>query len=84
MLPQYRRHFTSVLERDGQPVEFLLFATITSGTTQSNQSYQRDYLLTLEVVNVRTGDYDKESATIRKGYHKSRMASLKHYWPFGK
>jgi hypothetical protein len=82
MLPQYRRAFAAVLERDGQPVDFLLFATITSGTTRNNQSYQRDYLLTLELVNVETGDYDKESAQLRKGYHKSKLGAAKNYWPF--
>ena len=75
LLPQPRRHFAAVLERDGQPVDFLLFATITSGTTRNNESYQRDYLLTLELVNVQTGDYDKESATLRKGYHKTRWVA---------
>jgi hypothetical protein len=29
---------------------------------------QRDYVLTLEMVNVQTGDYDKETAMIRKKY----------------
>jgi hypothetical protein len=82
LLPQYRNQFAAILESDGQPVDFLLFATITSGTTRNNNSYQRDYLLTLELVNVRTGDYDKESATLRKGYHRTRAASWKNYFPF--
>ncbi len=82
LLPQYRRQFAALLQREGQPVDFLLFATITSGTTRNNNSYQRDYLLTLELVNVHTGDYDKESATLRKGYHRTRVAAWKNYWPF--
>lgn len=68
----------------GQPFDYLLYANITSGTTESNHSYQRDYLLTMELVNIRTGQYDKQIAKVRKGYHRSRMGSLKHYNPFKK
>jgi hypothetical protein len=81
-VPQHARRFAAVLERDGQPIDFLLFATITSGTTRNNRDYQRDYLLTLEMVNVHTGDYDKESAMIRTGYHRTRVSKWKHYVPF--
>jgi hypothetical protein len=34
------------------------------------------------LVNVETGDYDKESAMLRKGYHKSKLGAAKNYWPF--
>jgi hypothetical protein len=78
-LPDNLRMFTAVLEQQGQPVNYLLYATITSGTTSSGKDYQRDYLLTLEMINVNTGDYDKESATIRKGYHKSVAGKWWHY-----
>ena len=67
---------------EGQPFDYLLFAKLTSGTTEKNANYQRDYLLTLEMVNVNTGDFDKESATIRKGYHRSRLGKLRNYNPF--
>ena len=40
---------------------------------------QRDYLLTLELVNFETGKTEKESAEIRKGYHKSRLGKLRNY-----
>ena len=39
----------------------------------------RDYLLTLELVNIQTGEPDKEHATIRKGYHKTRVGAWKKY-----
>jgi hypothetical protein len=67
-LPKHMRSFTAVLEREGQPVDCLLYAKITSGTTRSGRDMQRDYVLTLELVDVRTGDFDKESAHIRKVY----------------
>jgi len=79
-VPANQRMFAAIMEQMQQPFDYLLFAKITSGTTSSNQkNYQRDYLLTLEMVNVKTGAFDKESATIRKGYHKSRLGKAKHY-----
>lgn len=81
-VPANMRAFAESLEQMGQPFDYLLYATITSGTTQNNGSYQRDYLLTLEVVNVQNGAYDKESAMIRKGYHKSKLGEIKNYNPF--
>jgi hypothetical protein len=62
------------MEQQGQPVDYLLYATITSGTTRENRDYQRDYMLTLELVDVATGKYDKQSAAISKGYHHSRLS----------
>ncbi|MBL8855595.1 MAG: penicillin-binding protein activator LpoB [Planctomycetaceae bacterium] len=83
LVPGNMQLFTSVLQRNGQPVDYLMFATLTSGTTQRNSSTQRDYLLTLEVVDTRTGAYRKEQAEIRKGYHTSPMGKLANYslWP---
>lgn len=79
-VPQNRRLFTTAMEHLQQPFDYLLYATITSGTTRSNQKdYQRDYLLTLELIHMETGKSDKESAELRKGYHKSRLGRLKHY-----
>lgn len=77
VLPENARTFATVLEQQGQPFEYMLYATITSGTTRDNAEYQRDYLLTLELVNIVTGEYDKESAKIRKGYYKSKLGFLR-------
>jgi hypothetical protein len=79
-LPANRDLFASVLGKQGTPVDYLLFATITSGTTERNSSYQRDYLLTLEMVNIHSGEFFKESAMIRKGYHHTRVGK---WWNFG-
>ena len=67
------------MEKAEQPFDYLLFAKITSGTTNNNGDYQRDYDLTLELVNVESGDFDKESAQLRKGYHKSKLSMLRNY-----
>ncbi len=71
MVPQNMRAFTASMEQQGQPFDFLLYATLTSGTTAANEAKQRDYLLTLEMVNVHDGSYDKQAATISKGYYQS-------------
>lgn len=79
-IPANRDQFTAVLGQYGSPVDYLLYARITSGTTDRNKTTQRDYLLTLEMVNVRTGEYVKESAKLRKGYNKSRAGK---WWNWG-
>jgi len=75
-VPQNMRAFTMAMEQQGQPFDFLLYATLTSGTTRQNQNMEREYLLTMEMINVRTGEYDKQAATITKSYHQSRVGRL--------
>ncbi|MDA1051642.1 MAG: penicillin-binding protein activator LpoB [Planctomycetota bacterium] len=81
-VPENMRLFMAALEQQGQPFDYLLYAKLTSGTTENNHDFQRDYLLTLEMVNVHTGQYDKESAKVRKGYHHSRVGKWFNYNPF--
>ncbi|HEV3136424.1 MAG TPA: penicillin-binding protein activator LpoB [Pirellulales bacterium] len=75
-IPANMRIFVGAMEKQGQPFDYLLYATLTSGTTRENQNYQRDYLLTMEMINVRSGQYDKQSATLTKGYHQTRVGRL--------
>jgi hypothetical protein len=82
MVPDNMRLLSSVLQRDGAPVDYFLYAKLTSGTTKRNSSTQRDYLLTLEMVNLHNGSYDKQSSEIRKGYHKTAMGQAWNYNPF--
>ena len=79
-LPDHRALFAATLGRQGMPVDYLMYATITSGTTDRNKNTQRDYLLTLELVNLHSGEILKESATIRKGYSKTRAGK---WWNYG-
>lgn len=82
-IPDNMRNFAAVLEQQGQPFDYLLFAKLTSGTTQSNRDYQRDYVLTLELVDIRSGQQDKQSATLSKGYHHSRVSrATSKMWPW--
>ncbi|KAA1259309.1 hypothetical protein LF1_18390 [Rubripirellula obstinata] len=80
MLPHHRDAFAAALGRQGTPVDYLMFATVTTGTTDRNKTTQRDYTLTLEMVNLHTGEFLKESAKIRKGYSKTRAGK---WWNFG-
>jgi hypothetical protein len=83
-IPVHRRTFAGIMEQQGQPVDALLFAKLTSGTTRQNQDYQRDYLLTLELVNVNTGEQDKQTAELSKGYHHSLTSrAWSNTWPWG-
>jgi hypothetical protein len=81
LVPSNMQLFTAILSRQGAPIDHLLFATLSSGTTQRNKSTQRDYLLTMELINVQTGTADKQSAEIRKGYHKSPVGKFWNYNP---
>lgn len=74
LVPDTMRSFAAMMESQGQPIDYLLYATLTSGTTRENRDYQRDYLLTLELIDVRSGQYDKQSAELSKGYHHSRLS----------
>ncbi|MDR0521450.1 MAG: penicillin-binding protein activator LpoB [Planctomycetaceae bacterium] len=65
------RMFTLAMGRGGTPVDYLLFAKMTSGTTESNRDIQRDYKLTLELINTQTFVPVIESAPIRKEYNNS-------------
>lgn len=79
-VPNARRRFAEVMEQAKEPIDYILYATITSGTTKSNKhDYQRDYDFTLELVNLETGKTEKETAQIRKGYHKTRLGKLRIY-----
>jgi hypothetical protein len=71
LIPQNMRVFAAAMEQQGQPFDYLLYAVLTSGTTRENKDYQRDYLLTMELVSVDGGVYDKQPATISKGYYHS-------------
>ena len=77
--PSNQRIFLATMERQDEPFDYLLFARLTSGTTKSNGDYQRDYLLTLELLDIHSGKSVKESAKVRKGYHKSVLGKIKHY-----
>lgn len=67
-LPAQQRNFVGVMETSGNPIECLLFATLTTGTTRGEDLKQVDYALTMELVDIQTGDNFKETVRIPKEY----------------
>jgi hypothetical protein len=65
-----RDQFVSVLREQGQDPDYLLWAVYTTLSTQGEKESQRDYLLTLELVDARSGRLmQKETAKVRKAYN---------------
>jgi len=74
------RMFTSAMGRGGTPVDYLLFAKITSGTTEDNRDVQRDYKLTLELINTQTFVPINVSTPMRKEYNNSVKGKLGNWF----
>jgi hypothetical protein len=84
-IPENMRTFVGIMEQQGQPFDYLLYARLTSGTTRENKDYQRDYMLTMELIDIRTGEQDKQSAMLSKGYHHSwTNRAWSQGWPWSK
>ena len=78
--PKGRKRFAAIMEQENVPIDYVLYAKITTTSTESNgKDTQRGYTLSLDLVNLETGKTVKESAELRKGYHKSRLGKLRHY-----
>ena len=69
-LPAKRRQFLGILERDDNPAQVLLFPKLSSGTTRGDGIGQRNYLLTLELVDVASGKDYRVAERIRKAYRR--------------
>ena len=67
-LPKHRREFLAVLERQNNPAQILIFPKLSSGTTRSDDVRQRNYQMTLVLVDVESGEDHRESTVIRKAY----------------
>lgn len=64
-----RAKFVSVLREQGQDPDYLLWAVYTTLSTSGEKERQRDYLLTLELTDARSGRLmQKETARVRKAY----------------
>jgi hypothetical protein len=79
-MPENMRMFTSVMGRDGMPVDYLLFGKITSGTTEDNRDMQRDYKLTLELIDTQTFVPIIESTPMRKEYNNSIKGKIGNWF----
>lgn len=79
-LEENMRMFVSAMGRGGTPVDYLLFAKITSGTTVDNRDVQRDYKLSLELVDTQTYAQIIESMPMRKEYNNSARGKVKGWF----
>ena len=70
-LPRGQRAFAAALERQGAPIDAFLFPKLTRGSTPAGSGItQRNYMLTLELVDIRSGNVDKVSERLRKEYRR--------------
>jgi hypothetical protein len=74
------RMFSSIMGQSGTPIDYLLFAKITSGTTESHRDVQRDYKLSLELVNTQTFTHITESALMKKEYNNSIKGKIENWF----
>jgi len=82
-LPSNMAKFSAAMQQEGAPFEYLFFAKLTSGTTVDNLDKQKDYMLTLEMVNVNAPDVRlKESTMISKEYMRSAKSKAKSFFAF--
>jgi len=58
------RMFTHTMRQSGTPIDYLLFARISSGAAENSQGTQRDYALTLKLVCMQTFTSIFESASM--------------------
>ena len=79
-MEENRRMFTNAMGRGGTPVDYLLFGTITSGTTESNRDMQRDYKLTLELIDTQTFVPILVSTPMRKEYNNSVKGKIGNWF----
>lgn len=67
-MPRYQRELAGVLERQGNPLDSLLFARLTQGDARAGNIRQSDYLLQFELVNLADGTRVLSTAEVRKEY----------------
>jgi hypothetical protein len=69
LLPKYQREFSAILESSGEPIQYLVYPRLSSGTTTSGKDSQRDYYMELELVAIANGEsVTFTSKPIRKAY----------------
>ena len=64
-----REQFVGILREQGQDPDYLLWAVYSTLSTTGEKERQRDYLLTMELIDARSGRLmQKETARVRKAY----------------
>ena len=69
LLPKYQRKFSEILEASGQPIQYLVYPRLSTGTTTSGGQTQREYHMELELVALASGEsISFTSKPMRKAY----------------
>ena len=66
-VPENRRAFAALLEQQGQPIDYLLFARLPAGLDRQPRGSRRPPPLTLELVDIRTGTSDMQTVEFGTG-----------------
>lgn len=75
--PRKMAQFSQVMGQQGQVVDYLLRATLTTQTTEQHIDSQRDYLLTLELVDVNSlSTVARAQQKISKDYNRSAKSKF--------
>lgn len=77
LLPNKREKFAATLGEFETPFDYILFAKVTTATTQDNNDSQVKYSFTLDLVNIHTGASMSETVELKKHYNSSVKAKLK-------
>ncbi len=77
LLPAKRERFASALGGMDAPFDYILFAKVTTATTQDNRDSQVKYSLTLDLVNVHTSASLRQTVELKKHYNRSMKAKLR-------
>jgi hypothetical protein len=81
-IPKNMERLCMEMEID-RPFDCLIFATLTSGTTRDNLDSQKDYNLSLEMVDVRNPAGEsriKVSKTVQKEYNRTAKAKFQSWF----
>ncbi len=70
-LPRGRRALAAALEQKGAPVDMMMVSTLTTGTTDPGMDLtQRNYMLSLTLIDIQTGEEEKVATRLRKEYQR--------------
>ncbi len=67
-IPSNRNKFLAVLERETNPANALVFATLTRATSRAGRDSQARYTLTLEMVDSETGKQKRFAEDVNKAF----------------
>lgn len=68
--------YASAMEQNGQSVQYLLYGELKDATVQDSNHPQADYLLSLNLVEVASGQEVKETAAVHRDVHPQSLEKI--------